>query len=438
MVEREGYKVEILDCNAENIDWGSLTSEVEKRKPDVVGVSAITPFFYTALKTAEVVKKVDREIKTVLGGSHATFMGREILKKHSEIDLIVKGEGELIFSKLIKALEKGTSLSNVKGLIFRLNGKIYETPDPSLLLNLDELPMPAYHLLPMKKYFFPVLGKFSVVLSSRGCPFSCFFCSEWKFWHRKWRKRDPSKVVDEIELLTQKYGRESIWFGDDCFNVDKQHMEKICSEIEERGLDVNWYYQGRADFVVKYRDLLPKMRRAGNLMVQIGVEAATDNELSVLRKNLKIETVKKAVKLLKQNNIICQGLMIIGTWRDKYETIMEKVNFMKKLGVDFPIYTVLTPFPGSDLFDEAKNKNLIEVTDYSKYDMAHALMPTKYLTRKQVMRLYSLCYEETYLNLHFLLEGLFSRNEWKRRIWRHMLKYMFKRYVHFLQIFPVF
>jgi anaerobic magnesium-protoporphyrin IX monomethyl ester cyclase len=281
----------------------------------------------------------------------------------------------------------------------------------------------------MEKYNFVLLGRFATVIASRGCPHRCTFCSEWRFWGGRWRQRDPKKIGDELELLVRKYKIESIWFGDDCFNVSAEMIRGICDEIKTRDLSFNWFYQGRADLLVEHRDLLPVMRETGNRMVQIGIEAATDRDLEEMNKNLSLDKVAEAVKLLRDHDIVAQGLIIVGTRSDSADSIIQKVRYMQRLDVDFPIFTMFTPFPGSDVYNEAKANNWLESEDYSLYDMSNAVMPTKHLTIKQLMASYRWCYATYYMNIWKLAKGLLSRNDWKRKIWRHMLKFSLKQMV---------
>jgi len=426
VLEATGIELDILDCNASEIGWSALGETIEQSQPNLIGATATTPFFYEALRVMEIAKKVSPDIVTVLGGPHVTFTPEETLLKYPEIDVIARGEGEQTFLELVRCYEKGEDLSQVKGIAFRYNQEVRQTP-PQPLLDVDKLPLPAYHLLPMEKYYFTILGKFATILSSRGCPHRCTFCAEWRFWGGKWRPRNPKKVVDEIELLHKRYGRECFWFGDDCFNVDAGRIQKICSEIMARKLDISWFYQGRADLVIKHKDLLPQMRQSGNLMVQVGVESSTNEELEEFNKNLTMEQIKEAIDLLQKHDIVAQGLQIIGTRRDNANSIAHKLRCMKWLDPGFPIFTMFTPFPGSDVYEEAKANGWLETLDYSLYDMSCAIMPTEYLSRKQLMSLYYGCFKSYYLDPIKIIKGLASRNSWKRKIWQHMLKYTAKQ-----------
>jgi anaerobic magnesium-protoporphyrin IX monomethyl ester cyclase len=428
LLEREpGITVDIVDCNGSGLSWSQLERAIVEAQPDVVGATALTPYFPPAVRAMRLAKGVKPAVVTVLGGPHVTFCAGETLTQHPEVDFIVRGEGDYTLVNLVRCLEEGGDLALVQGIAFRRDGQVVQTSQPPPV-DVKALPFPAYHLLPMHAYHFEMLVDFATLLASRGCSHRCTFCSEWPFWGDGWRPRDPEAVVEEMELLHRRYGRRSLWFGDDCFNVDGDHMRVICEGILERGLEVAWFYQGRADLVIKHKDLLPLMRRAGNLMVQIGIESSTDEELQGFRKRLTTDQVKEAVDLLKQNDIVSQGLIIVGTPKETARSIEHKLRFAKWLDVDFPIFTAFTPFPGTAVYERARAEGLLEdPPDWAKYDMAHFLMLPERMSRKELLSWYHWCYWSYYLDPIKLARGLFARGRWKRHIWRHMTRFNFKK-----------
>jgi len=398
VLEENMVDVKIVDCTALEMGHHALEQAIRQEQPDIVGATALTPFFYDAVQVADIAKGIDPEIITVLGGPHVTYLPEDTLNENSAVDIVARGEGERTLVDLVRCLEDGKELSQVKGIGFRSNGEVILT-EPQPLVDVNKLPLPAYHLLPMEKYYFVVLGRFATVIASRGCPHQCTFCSEWRFWGGRWRQRDPKKVGDELEVLVRKYNMESIWFGDDCFNVSAELIQGICDEIKTRHLDFSWFYQGRADLLVEHRDLLPLMRETGNRMVQIGIEASTERELEELNKKQSLDKVAEAIELLRKYDIVAQGLIIVGTRSDSADSIIHKVRYMQNLDVDFPIFTMFTPFPGSDVYQEARTNNWLETRDYSLFDMSNAIMSTDHLTREQLMASYRWCYATYYTNL---------------------------------------
>jgi radical SAM superfamily enzyme YgiQ (UPF0313 family) len=236
-----------------------------------------------------------------------------------------------------------------------------------------------------------------------------------------------------MAVLSQQYGCQSVWFGDDCFNVDGDLIAAICEGVLERGIEMNWFYQGRADLVVRYRDLLPLMRRAGNRMVQIGIETCSDDELVSMNKRLTVEEMREAVELLKEHDIVGQGMIMLGTPADDARSMEDKLRFPKRLDLDFPVFTVYTPFPGSGAYDYAQARGwLDEEFDYAHFDMAHVLLPTEHPSKREVSRWYWWCLSSYYMDPIKVVRGIFSGREWKRAVWRHMMAYNVKKRLQFL------
>ena len=382
--------------------------------------------------------------KIVLGGPHVTFTAAETLEELPEVDIIVRGEGDRTIVALPRALDGLEHLRHVSGITYRWSGPCGEGAGRSsdgdadggyietplgLPVDVHGLPSPAFHLMPMDRYRFPALGgPFATVLTSRGCPFKCTFCSEWAFWREGWCPYDPESVVDQLDVLVNRYGRTSIWIGDDCFNVGAEHIQAICEGILERGIRVQWYYQGRADLLVRHQHLLPLMRRAGNRLVQLGIEASNDEQRAELDKKLDTATVEQAVRLLWKHDIVCQGMIIVGVPSDSPATFSHKVKFAKRLGIDQPVFTFYTLFPGAKAFDEAVESGHIEwPIDYARHDMGHALLPTEHMTQNQVWNYAGWAFVRFYLDPVYIARGLITRNAWRRRIYARMLGYIGKQ-----------
>lgn len=435
-LEQAGIPVEILDANALGIGWDGLGPAIARHSADLIGITVYTPYVREVGRAVNIARGANSEATIVLGGPHVTFTAQETLQTMPHVDVVVRGEGDETLVELARALDSGQGLAHVAGISYRRNGstgpgtaaEIVETGAPQPL-DVTTLPMPAFHLLPMERYRFPALGgPFATVLASRGCPFMCTFCSEWSFWRGGWRPYDPQMVVEQLDVLVNRYGRHNIWFGDDCFNVDRDHVAAICEGILGRGIDVDWFFQGRADLLVKYKDLLPLMRRAGNRLVQIGIEASSDEQRDELNKQLSTESVKEAVALLRANDIVCQGMMIVGVPSESPKTFEHKVAFMKWLDVDQPVFTMYTPFPGTAAFDEAVAKGWLDFpADYARYDMTHALIPTQHMTLRQVWTHTGWAFTNFYLDPIRLARNLLSRNDWRRRIYWRMLAYIGKQ-----------
>jgi radical SAM superfamily enzyme YgiQ (UPF0313 family) len=436
-LEQAEIPVEILDANALEIGWQKLGAAIARTKPDLIGITVFTPHVPEVARAVRVVRQAVPQALIVLGGPHVTFTVEETLATMPDVDIVVRGEGDQIVVDLVRALDAAgdvrgalpvEALADVPGISFRQDGRIVENPAPPPL-DLATLPMPAFHMMPMERYHFASLGgPFATVVASRGCPFQCTFCSEWPFWRGGWRPHEPEMVVDQLDLLVNRYGRKNIWFGDDCFNVDGNHVAAICEGILQRDIDVNWYYQGRADLLVKHKDLLPLMRRAGNRMVQLGIEASNDEQRDELNKQLSTTTAEEAIRLLREHDIVCQAMQIVGLPSDSPQTFEEKVRLANRLDVDFPVFLIYTLFPGAPDYDKAIAEGWIELpVDYARHDMAHVLMSTETMNPQQIYNYTRWAWTSTYLDPIRLVRNLTSRNSWRRQNWGGMLVYMGKQ-----------
>ncbi|MCL7455186.1 MAG: cobalamin-dependent protein [Anaerolineae bacterium] len=427
-LEEAGIGVEVLDANALDLGLTGLGQAIGERQPDLIGMTAFTPWMPDIARAVRVARQAAPQALIAVGGPHVTFTVEETLDSLPELDIIARGEGERIIVPLARAVEAGDGLDGVPGISFRRDGQVVETAQPAPV-DPRTLPLPAFHLLPMERYYFASLGgPFATILASRGCPFHCTFCSEWPFWRGGWRPYDPEHVVEQLDIVATRYGRTNVWFGDDCFNVDGDHLAAICEGILERGIELNWYYQGRADLVVKHKELLPLMRRAGNRMVQLGIEASNDEQRRALNKQLETAAAEEAIRLLRANDIVCQAMMIVGLRDDSPKTFEEKVRFVKKLDADFPVFLVYTLFPGAQDYGRAIAEGWIELpANYAHHDMAHVLMPTEHMSRQQIWNYTRWAWTTVYLDPIKLARNLFSRNQWRRQNWRGMLVYIGKQ-----------
>jgi len=429
-VEREvdEIEIEVLDCNAEQVDWKGLEERVEAFSPDIVASSALaTCNTYVVVRTLEVVKAVDPSILTVTGGQHFTATAEESLEQYPEIDVIVRGEGELTLTELIKAARRRQSFAQIKGVSIRNNEKTIHTPPRPLIDNLDQLPFPGYHFVEdvIHKYHFKAMvginAPYALIEGSRGCQHRCTFCSQWCHWRGTWRTKSPKRIAEEMVFCYQKYGSRFIWLTDDDFGLGNRASE-LADELIRSGIsdDLMWFTQARCDDVVKHKAILPKLRRAGLRWILLGVENAKPSTLQAFEKNITPEDAHEAVKLLKKNDVFAQAMFIIGERKDTSQSIEELRAFANALDPDFAIFALLTPFPGTQLFDEAKRKGWIEDVNWSHYDMVHAVMPTETLSTRELQEELYLCYRSFYGSWGRRLQGIFSRNELKRRIHWYM------------------
>jgi len=424
----KNVEIKVLDCQAERIGWRELEKHIEDFNPDVIAPGAVaTCNTYTVLRTLELAKKVNPEVITVVGGQHFTALAHESLEKYPEIDVVVRGEGERTFTELIESIKKGKPFTEVKGISFCHNGKIIHNPPRPLIKNLDELPFPGYQFVEenIKEYHFAMMAGrkagYALIEGSRGCFHRCVFCSQWRHWGGTWRAKTPRRIADEMEYCYTKYGIRFLWLTDDNLGLGKRTSE-LCDEIMKRGIadDIMWFAQARCDDIVHYSKILPKMRKAGCLWILTGIESHSQETLENFNKGIKPSDAEKAIKLLQENDIFAQATFIIGERRDTHKSIEELRKFVNKVDPDLAIFMILTPFPGTELYEVAKRNGWIEDTNWAHYDMAHAVMPTETLSRKEIQEEYYQCYRSFYGSMKRRLISLFSSNKLKRKTYRYL------------------
>jgi len=426
--KNKGVEIEVLDCQAKHLDWKGLEKRIESFDPDIVASSALaTCNTYVAVRALETAKTVNPNILTIAGGQYFTVMAQESLETYPEIDVIVRGEGEQTLTELVQAFAEKKPFSGVEGISFRRNGKILHSSPRPLIENLDSLPFPGYHFVEdvVHEYHFTAMAgprtRYALVEGSRGCPHRCTFCTQWRHWEGRWRAKSPKRIADEMEFCYQNYGSRFIWLTDDNFGFGKRAGD-LADEIIRRGIsdDMMWFVQIRCDDVVRHCDLLPKMRKSGLRWVLLGVESHSPSTLKTFDKGINPEDAKMAVRLLKENDIFAHTMFIIGEHKDSAESIKSLREFVNDLDPDLAIFAILTPFPGTDIFEEAKRNGWIKDWNWANYDMVHAIMPTESLSREEVQEELYKCYRSFYGSWGRRLNGLLSRNEIRRRVYWYM------------------
>lgn len=378
-LREHGHHVDIVDLN---VDRDALKNPPWEEW-DVVGISGDTSRHQAAMEIARQAKEAGKTV--VLGSYHATFMDAETLES-GYVDYVIRGEGEQSFVELVKCLASKGDLSKVPGLSYLADGVVVRNPDSLPVNDLDSLPQPARDLLPMHRYRTRKLNgrPLTTLVTSRGCPYNCSFCSSSQFAGTKWRSRQPQKIVDEIEEVVSRYNFGAVAFMDDNFTLNPKRVREICREIVRRGLDVFWWCFSRVDTIVKNEAMVEDMARAGARMIFLGLENASQAVLNSYGKGFTTDVAARAVEILKKHGIRVWGSFIVGGMDETKENIRQTVQYAKMLDVDIAEFSILTPFPGTALFRQAQEEQRIVSYDWSLYDGAHAVMNTKNLTRKEI------------------------------------------------------
>lgn len=361
VLEKEGHEAKIIDGIVEEVSIDDIVKKTEGF--DIVGIRSVTAYAHRSNQIADSIKNFDKDLPIVMGGPHASALPEESLSK---CDIVVIGEGEYTMLEIMKSLEKKLQLKNVDGIAFKENKRNIFTKPRSFIKNLDDLPFPAWHLLPVKKYRSsearsPKSSSF-MMITSRGCPFNCTFCNK-NIFGRIFRSHSPERVVSEIEFLMEKYKMDAIDFWDDTFTVQKDRVMKICDLLIEKNLDIDWTCECRVDCVDK--QLLEKMKKSGCWMVAYGVESGCERMLKSIRKNFTKERVREAFKMTKDAGIKTRAYFMLGLIDETLKEMIESIEFAKELNPDLATFTLFTPLPSTDDYERALKSGKF-VADYWK------------------------------------------------------------------------
>jgi radical SAM superfamily enzyme YgiQ (UPF0313 family) len=356
-LQKSNYQVTILDYSLEKFSKENLLKIIKEKNISIIGLTAVTPNIKETLFLANLIKKKFPKKIIILGGPHATLQAEKILKTTGSIDYILRGEGEIRLPKLIEYILKKECPENLAGLTFRKNNQIINTPEADFISNLDNLPFPARELLDIQKYskhLFSVRKPATTILTSRGCPYHCIYCSK-PITGSKFRARSPENVVSEIELLKNKYNIKEIIFYDDTFTLDKERVLKICQSMIEKKLGIQWKCETRVNLVDE--ELLKLMKKAGCYLIAYGIESGSQKILDILKKNITLSQIERSIKITKEAGIDVLGYFMLGIPGENEKDIQKTINFAKKLNIDYAQFSIATAYPETELYQIAKSQN---------------------------------------------------------------------------------
>lgn len=409
----ENHTVKIVDLKVEKF------SEFIKVLPDfeLVAVTAFTPSIKSALDICKIAKKQGK--KTAIGGVHVTLDPSIIQNRY--VDYVIRGEGELV----LKELADGKHLSKIAGLSYKKDGKVLHNKLKSPIKNLDTLPFDKIDLIDLSKYH--AFGrKLASINSSRGCPHNCHFCCTPIVCNRRWRAKSPERIIKEIKKIPKSV--KIVYFSEDNFCNDMNRVSRLCDLIIKNKL-TNFEYgcEVRLDNIFSHPPIVSKMAKANFKLTVVGIESASQKSLNTIQKNETLNQIKKSVSILKKNGFMIWGTFIIGNLYESKKDVLKTVKFSDSLGVDVAQFTVLTPFPGTPLFYEAKKNNLLLGRPWSKYTTVSPTMKTYKLNRRNIYLLLAYAYLYFY-NPFFIFKRFISYSLDKKRRW------IIRRY---LSILPV-
>ncbi|MDD5681275.1 MAG: radical SAM protein, partial [Candidatus Omnitrophica bacterium] len=371
-LEKAGFEVQLFDPFFDNEEY---LARIEEINPDLIGFSVLTSSYGKAKKTIAKIKSLLPDAIYCAGGVHISSLPEESLTGLN-LDFIILGEGEMTMVEACKRLAAKESLIGVEGVYYKdkLTNQIVKNPKRALVENLDELPPPAWHLLPMEKYLIPpgyirsTYTKRSIVIfTSRGCPWDCIFCSSNVVFGRKTRYASVDYVINGLRDLIEKYRIDSFYFFDDTFTVNKNWVKEFCQRLIDGKINLRWGCQGRVDTVND--EILPLMKKSGCTQIDFGVESGSQKVLDAIRKRQTVAQIKNAFSLCRKYQIRPYASIIVGNPEEEIEDILLTASLLKEIKPVYVSVCYLQPMPGSQLYDMAiKNKWFTDDKTYSHGD----------------------------------------------------------------------
>jgi len=400
VLEKNNFKVDILDCQASRYTFDDYKCEVAKRKPDVIGVTAPTRLYNSAKEIIKISKEVHPNVVTMLGGAHVTFWNEKALQECPQLDVVVRKEGEYTLLELVQRLEAGKDIRDVAGTTQRKNDRFIFNVDRPYIENLDELPFPARHLWDLdairreEDMFY--------LITTRGCTAWCNFCAAVRMFGQRYRMRSIQNVVDELEFLYKTYNAENFTFCDDAFTVDMKRTEKLCEEINRRNLEIKWNMGTRVDRVSK--ELLQKMKDAGCVSMWCGLESGTQKVLNDMRKDISTDQTKKALKWVREIGLKPTPNVLLGYPGETMESALRSIKFAEEVSPDeIAYYNIATPYPGTPMYDEVMKNGWIRNTNFDDYDATQPIFETPQLSMQDLQALYDYAFKSFYTRASYVL-----------------------------------
>lgn len=398
----DGSDVNILDLNIEEDPVLSLNKKLKEFNPDYVAITFTTPSFSKMQQITKVVKDFNKGIKIVGGGAHASSFPEDSLK-NSDLDIVVRGEGDLSFKEIIS----GNELSSIKGLSFKSGNEIISNPKRELIQDLDSLPYPSWHLYDLDKYKNSRLvskkNPAGFIETSRGCVYQCVYCNK-NIFGRTFRTKSSRRVVDEMRFMLDS-GFKEIHVVDDGFSTNLNRAKEICDLIKSERLGMPWNLQNglRVDRVDE--ELMKKLADSGCYRVTFGVESGNEEILKNIKKNITLDMVRNAVRWAKKYNLEVFGYFMLALPGETKETMEDTINFARQVDFDYVKFTIMIPLPATEIYDTWKNEGYIKNINWDDFHF-HTLAQDVYnhptLDWNTIGNYYSKAYRKFYLRPSFI------------------------------------
>ena len=420
------FSVKILDMEAKEIKTRDVWEEIKKHAPRIIGITVISSTIEQVKKICEIIKK-NSKIKVILGGPHAILDPESLIKMS---DYVVCGEAEIMINDLLHYLiNKRGDLTKIKNLLYIKNKKLIYT-EKNLIKNLDDIPFPKRELWNKQDYFhfFAKKRPYTSVITSRGCPYQCIYCTPIY----NIRRRSVENVIKEIKKIIYEFNTTDIEFFDETFNLGEKWVIDFCKRVIEEKIKINWRARCRPDLVTE--ESTKMMKEAGCYMISLGVESANDSTLKFFNKGYIIRQVENAIKIIKKNKMELHAYFIIGSPTEDKKKTLNTINFSIKKPFDYVIFSILTPQPGTKLMQTALRNNWLQDSkiDYNKTKgYCYPIMDHPNLTREEIMKLHKNATINFFIRpkrmINILKKILFNKGIEKERVIKTIFNYLLSK-----------
>lgn len=397
VLEREGMAVDLIDAPVERLTPSGVMDRIGDFTPDVIGITSTTTFFNNAREMADIIKKRKPEVPIIMGGNHITAHPEEILK-HSCFDLAVLGEGEVTILELLNAISGRRNIESVKGIAYRKDAKLCITPKRERIRDLDSLPFPARHLLPINRYSPMPNDEYrlpkTAMITSRGCPYHCIFCDH-NVYGNLYTSYTPPRIVLEMKHLVETYGIRDIAFVDSLFAISTEKVEGFLKELEKEKIDVTWTCTIRCDTMD--RSLLKRMKEAGCWRVRIGIESGNEEILRFIKKGMSKEEIERVVGWADEVGLQPKAFFMLGHCPDTRETMEETIQFARSIPLKDITVQLNTPLKGTEQFNLCKKYGDLVSANPNDYSFWQPVFLPRGLTYGDLVKAQQRFYRRFYL-----------------------------------------
>jgi anaerobic magnesium-protoporphyrin IX monomethyl ester cyclase len=409
VLEQQGYKVEILDSPALALDFANTVENIVRKKPDIVGVTCLTPNFHRCHSLAKEIKQ-RLDIKVMFGGPHPTLFPEQVVDDGT-VDYAIIGEGEITTPELLEKLSINGKVDKVEGIAYRDSGRVIINQNRQPIEDLDKIPFPARHLLPFGRYR-PAPNEYKrlpmmTMIASRGCPYSCTFCCARRMWGQKYRQRSVDNVMEEIKLLIDKYGVRDISFFDELWGLRKSWINEFCDKLIAEQLDLVWSCFAKSDLIAHMPpEYLKKMAKAGCWRLYFGLESGCQDLLDNINKGMTLQQTRDALKLTKDAGIDVMANFMLALPGETPDKAMETIRFAVELDSDITKFNLTVPYPGTELYEQViagKWGGRLDgkIDEYTGY--FPVFIPKGYRDAKEVEEIKRKAYRKFYLRPSYIL-----------------------------------